>query len=157
MAFFNLTLLGPQDPIKSCVRDTVEKLPTSTAGPFREVRLTTPISTVRADSSGLQSPVTVVQALTGKEKLASDYVAVTQSAYHPNTIPPTHPPGRGVTAIFSVGDTPPASRPSSQPLTTTAHVPCLTKTVPAAGRPTAHNTIAKPETPPAPAYSEILS
>lgn len=157
MAFFNLTMLGPQDPIKSSLRDpdTVETRPTSTAGPFRDLRLTTPISTVRDDgSSRLQSPVIVVQAMTGRERPA--YSPVTQPVYHPHTIPPTHPAGRGVTAVFSVGDTPPASRPSGHQLTTTAQMPCLTTTVPAAGRPTAHNTIAKPKTPPAAAYSENL-
>lgn len=106
MAFFNLTMMGPQEPIKSVVRDSVPPQPTSTAGPFHNLRLSTPISSVRPDLSATpQSPVVVVQARNGKDR--PTYPAVTQPIYQPPTIPPVMSPGRGVTAVFSVGDTPP--------------------------------------------------
>lgn len=61
MAFFNLTLLGPQEPIKSSLR----KGPETPDSARQALRLTTPISTVRTpDSTARQSPAVVAQART---------------------------------------------------------------------------------------------
>lgn len=65
MAFFNLTLLGAQEPIKSSLRSPeAPDYSKSPRGQRDQLRLTTPISRVTTDSSGQQSPVAVAQAQT---------------------------------------------------------------------------------------------